>query len=154
MPGSKACTQVFLIALGTQALARWDGAEREKRRERQIRKVVSPEVSQEAWLYEHDATIESRRPDLHRQVDTPDFVFAERETLSTWTVAPPPRKRLAAHPYQNSSQSRIFRINRQAGHEVEGHCCRVFLDATGKDTHRSTARYVPLDETTPQGGDC
>src|SRR5260370_16122477 len=112
MPGSKAYTQVFLIALGTQALARWDGAEREKRRERQIRKVVSPEVSQEAWLYEHDATIESRRPDLHRQVDTPAFVFAERETLSTCAASPPPRKRLAAHPYQHSSQARNFSSER------------------------------------------
>jgi HxlR-like helix-turn-helix len=38
--------------------------------------------------------------------------------------------------------------------EVEGHCGRVFLDATGKDTHRSTQRYVPLGKTIPQGRDC
>jgi hypothetical protein len=93
-------------------------------------------------------------PDLHRQVDTQDFVFAEGEALSTRAVAPPPRKRLPAYAYQNSSQSRIHRINRQARDEIEGHCCRVFLDPTGKDTHHSTQRYVPLGETTPQGREC
>lgn len=36
---------------------------------------------------------------------------------------------------------------------MERYCGGVFLDPTGKDTHRSTERYVPLGETTSQGGD-
>jgi hypothetical protein len=36
----------------------------------------------------------------------------------------------------------------------EGHRCRVFLDPTGKDTHRSTRRYVPLGETTWPARQC
>jgi hypothetical protein len=53
-------------------------------------------------------------PDFHRQVDTKDFVFAEGEALSTRAVAPPYQKRLPANADQNSSQSRIHRINRTA----------------------------------------
>jgi hypothetical protein len=45
-------------------------------------------------------------------------------------------------------------FNRQARDEIEGHCGRVFLDAPGKDAHRSTQRYVPLGKTIPQGRDC
>ena len=36
----------------------------------------------------------------------------------------------------------------QARDQIEGHCCRVFLDPTGKDAHHSPRRYVPLGETT------
>jgi len=143
---------VFLIALGTPALARWGGAERGKNVRCKF-DVLSPEVSQEAWSYEHDATIESRRADLHRQVDTQDFVFAERKILSTRTVASSPGNGLAAHAYQNSSQSRSHRINRQARNEIEGHCRRVFLDPTRNDNHHSTPRYVPLGKSIPQGRD-
>jgi hypothetical protein len=38
---------------------------------------------------EYDASVETRPPDLHRPVDTEDFVFAEREALSTRPIAPP-----------------------------------------------------------------
>ena len=106
---------------------------------------------QETEHYEGCAKLKNGPRDLHRQVDNQGFVFAEREALSTRAVAPPRRKRLPADAYENSSQSRI---NRQARDEVEGHCGRVFLDATGKDTHRSTQRYVPLGKTIPQGRDC
>jgi hypothetical protein len=109
---------------------------------------------QETGHYEGSARIKNGPRDLHRQVDSQGFVFAEREALSTGAVAPPRRKRLPADAYENPSQSRIHRINRQARDEVEGHCGRVFLDATGKDTHRSTQRYVPLGKTIPQRRDC
>ena len=33
-------------------------------------------------------------------------------------------------------------------------CGRVFLDPTGKDTHRSARRYVPLGETILQERQC
>jgi hypothetical protein len=107
----------------------------------------------EAERYEVRAAIENGDADLHRPVDTKSFVFAEREALSTRAATPPPRKRLTAHAYQNSAQSRIHRINLQARVENEGPYCRVFLDPSGQDDHRSTPGYVPLGETTPQGGD-
>jgi hypothetical protein len=107
----------------------------------------------EAERHEVRPRVENGDADLHRQVDTESVVFAERETLSTRAAAPPPRKSLTAHAYQNSAQSRIHRINRQARVENEGPCCRVFLDPSGQDNHRSTPGYVPLGETTPQRGD-
>jgi hypothetical protein len=125
-----------------------------QRREKQNSKDFLTQVSQEAGRYENDARIENGGPDFHWQVDTQGFVFAEREALSARAVAPPTRKRFAADAYQNSSQSRIHRINRQARDEIEGHCGGVFLDATGKDTHCSTQRHVPLGKATPQGRDC
>jgi hypothetical protein len=125
-----------------------------QRREKQTRRIFSPSFSQEAGRYENAARIENGGPDFHRQVDTQGFVFAEREALSARAVAPPTRKRLPTDAYQNSSQSRIDRINRQARDEVEGHCGRVFLDPTGKDARRSTQRYVPLGKTIPQERDC
>jgi hypothetical protein len=99
---------------------------------------------------EDDARIENAACDIHRQVDTQNFVFAETEALSARAVATPARKRVAAHAYKNSSQSRIQRINRQARDEIEGHYGRVFLDPTGKDADRSAPRYVPLGKTLPQ----
>src|SRR5215472_5968111 len=107
--------------------------------------------SWEAGRYEDDARIENDRRAFHRQVDTQDLVFAETEAVSARAVATPARKRLPAYAHQNSSQSRIQRIDRQARNEIEGHCCRVFLDQTGKDHHRSTPRHVPLGTTLPQG---
>jgi len=146
---------VFLIAFGAQGLARWCRADREKKSgEAKAKGCLTGKISQEAGRYESDARIENGGRDFHRQVDTQGFVFAEREALSTRAVAPPRRQRFPADAYENSSKSRIHRINRQAGDEVEGHCGPVFLDATGKDTHRSTQRYVPLGKTIPQGRDC
>ena len=86
-------------------------------------------------------------PDLHREVDTQDFVFAETQALSTRAVAPSPGKHFSTHAYQNSPQSRIHRINRSAHHEIEHRRCPVFLDPTRNDHHRSARGYVPLGET-------
>ena len=61
---------------------------------------------------EYEASVENGPPDLHRQVDTEDFVFSEREALSTRPIAPPARKRFPADAYQDSSQSRIRWISR------------------------------------------
>src|SRR5215469_12118795 len=106
--------------------------------------------SWEAGRYEDDARIENDRRAFHRQVDTQDLVFAETEAVSARAVATPAWKRLPAYADQNSSQSRIQRIDRQARNAIEGHCCRVFLDQTGKDNHRSTPRHVPLGTTLQQ----
>src|SRR5215472_7606852 len=106
--------------------------------------------SWEAGRYEDDARIENGRRAFHRQVDTQDLVFAEKEASSARPVAPPARKRLPAYAHQNSSQSRIQRIDCKARNEIEGRCCRVFLDSTGKDHHRSAPRHVPLGTTLPQ----
>jgi hypothetical protein len=48
--------------------------------------------SQAAGDHEEDATIEDGFPDLHRQVDTQDSVFAKTENLSARAVASPYRK--------------------------------------------------------------
>ena len=82
--------------------------------------------------------------DFHRKMDPKDLVLAEREASSIRGVAPRPRERLPAHAHQNSSQSRIDGIDRQAGDEIEGYCCRVFVDSTGEDNDCATQRYVPL----------
>src|SRR5215471_7272638 len=106
--------------------------------------------SWKAGRYEDHARIENDRRAFHRQVDTQDLVFAETEASSARAVATPAWKRLPAYADQNSSQSRIQRIDRQARNAIEGHCCRVFLDQTGKDNHRSTPRHVPLGPTLQQ----
>jgi hypothetical protein len=104
---------MFLIAPGTQALAKWDGAEREKRRERQIRKdCLTEKISPEARRYEDRTRIETDAADLHRQVDAQDSVFTERQTLSTRAVAPPPRQRLPEDADPNPSQSGIHGLDR------------------------------------------
>lgn len=110
--------------------------------------IVSPRLPQEAAPNEVNSGLETGSPGLHRQVDAQDFVFAEREAVSPWSVAPPSRLRLPAHADQNSSHSGIHRINRQTGDEIESSCCRVFLDPAGKDAHPATQRHVPLGETT------
>jgi hypothetical protein len=112
------------------------------------------EFRRKARHYEHDARIENAIPDLYRQMDTQDFVFAERAASPTRGVAPAHRKCLAADAYQNPSQSRIHNIDLKARDVVEGHCGRVFPDPTGKHDHRSTRRHVPLGETILQGGQC
>jgi len=58
---------------------------------------------------------------------------------------------VSAHTDQNSPQSRIRGVNRQACDAIEGHHGRIFIDQTGKDNHRSTRRHVPLGEAIPQG---
>jgi hypothetical protein len=111
-------------------------------------------ASPEARRHEDIMRIENGSPDLHRQVDTQDFVFAEGTALPTREVAPSPRECLPAHAHQDASQSRIHGINRPACDQIEAHRCRVFADPTGKDTHRSVERNVPLVEATRQTGEC
>ncbi len=102
----------------------------------------------EAERYELRVRIENGDTDLHRKVDTENLVFAVREALSTRAAAPSPRRCLKAHAYQHFAQSRIHRINRQARVENEDFCCRVFLDPSGQDNHRSTPGHVPLGDDT------
>src|ERR1700752_1153928 len=97
------------------------------RREVQIRAVVFAETfSQKEERHEYDARIKNGLVHLHRQMDTQDFVFAKRQALSPRAVAPPARKRVAAHADQNSPQSRIRGFNRQARDAIEGHWSRLF----------------------------
>jgi hypothetical protein len=146
---------VFLIALGAKGLLDWAGAEREnKARKASSRGYFGQKLSQEARNYEEDPRIEDGLADLHRQVDTQDFVLAKGEALSARAVAPPPRNCLTAYAYKKSSQSRIYRTNRQASEEIEGDRGRILLDPTGEDNHRSTRRNVPLGKTIPQERDC
>jgi hypothetical protein len=98
---------------------------------------LTAKFSQEAPGHEDRARIQNG-PSFHWQVDTEGFIFAENKTLPARTVAPPTWKRLATNAHENSSQSRIDGINREARDESEGHCGRVFLDPIGKDDHRST----------------
>lgn len=107
--------------------------------------------SHQAGNYEHNKGIESHEADLHRQVDAKGFVFASRKALSTWGVAPPPQRGLTADAYQNSTQSRIFRIDREERDHFKASCCRIFIDPTGEDNHRSATQYVPLGQTIPDG---
>src|SRR5262249_35673340 len=124
---------MFLIAHVAQGLARWDGAERERKVRDKFQRSSHQKFSQEALRHEDDARIENGLADFHRQVDTQSFVFAEREALPTRAVAPLPWKRLSTDAHQNSSQSRIDRINHQARYGREGHCGRVFPDPAWKD---------------------
>ncbi len=143
---------MFLIARGAQQLASWDGADGEtKARQANKNGYFAETFSQKEERHEYDARIKNGLIHLHRQVDVEDFVFAKRQALSPWAVAPPARERVAAHVDQNSPQSRIRGINRQACDPIEGHYCRVFADQTGKDNHRPTQRHVPLGKTIPQG---
>jgi hypothetical protein len=145
---------MFLIAHGTKALARWDGAEREKRCERQIRKIISlTKFSREVHNDEGNATIQYSPCDLHRQVDTKGFVLAARKALSTRAVAPPAQGHLPADAYPNSSQSGVHWINRQARDGIEDCCGRIFLDPAGQNNNRTAQRHVPVGATTTQEGE-
>lgn len=55
---------------------------------------LTERFSQEAERHDDRAGIENSALDLHRQMDTKSFVFAEREALSTRAVASPYRERL------------------------------------------------------------
>jgi hypothetical protein len=115
---------VFLIANAAQALARWDCAEREKGPRSKLERLPTEKLSQEAG-HEDSREIETSAPDLYREVNTQDFVFAETEALSTRAVAPPPGKHFSTDAYQNSPQSRIHGIIARRHHEM----CR-WRDAT------------------------
>ena len=125
-----------------------------ERRGSDLKGCPTEKASREARRHEDITRIENSSPDLHRQVDTQDFVFAEGKALPTRAVAPSPRKCLPAHAYQDASQSRIHGINHPACDQIEDRRCRVFADPTGKDTHRSVERNVPLVEAARQAGEC
>ena len=139
---------MFLIANAAPALARWDCAEREGPRSK-LARLPTEKVSREAE-HEDSRKIEKGTPDLHREVDAQDFVFATTEALSTRAVAPPPGKHFATNAYQNSSQSRVHGINRSADHAIEHRRSRVFPDPTRNNHHRPARRYVPVGETARQ----
>jgi len=115
---------------------------------------LTGKISQEARRCGYAAKVEKVPSDFHRQVDTEDFAFVEREVVSARAIAPPTGKRVSAHAYQNASQSRIRRIGHQAGDGIENRRCGVFLDPSGKDNHHPTQRYVSVGETTPKGREC
>lgn len=114
--------------------------------------VPNCNFSHQAGNYEHNKGVESDEADLHRQVDAKGFVFASRKALSTWGVAPPSSRGLTADAYQNSTQPRIFRIDRQKRDHVNAPRCRIFIDPAGEDNHRSASRYVPLGQAIPHEG--
>ena len=152
MPEVRLGTDMFLIArermnwqAGTMPTAK-------PRRERQISAAVSRATfSRKEGRHEYDSGIKDGLVDLHRQMDTQDFVFAKRQTSSPWAVAPPARASVAAYADQNSPQSRIRGFNRETCDAIEGHHCRVFADQTGTDNHCSTPRHVPLGKAIPHG---
>jgi len=115
---------------------------------------LAGKISQGAKRCEYAAKSEDVALHFHRQVDTQDFVFVEREGGSARAITPPTGKRVSAHAYQNASQSRIRRIGRQAGDGIENRSCGVFPDPSGKDNHHPTQRYVSVGETTPKGLEC
>ena len=153
VPKLRTGTDVFLIARAAQELASWGRwRRRNKRWESQIKAAISREgLRRRKSAHAYDNRTKTGLVDLHRQMDTQDFVFAERQAPSPWAVAPPAWERIAAHADQNSPQSRIRGFNRQTCDEIEGHHCRVFADQTGKDNHRSTSRHVPLGKAIPHG---
>jgi hypothetical protein len=132
-----------------QTLARWDRAEREKGPRSKPEGLPAEKLSREVG-HDDRAKTENGAPDLHREVDTKDFVFAEAEALSTRAVAPPPGKHFSTDAHENSPQPGIRRINRSAHHEIEHRGCRVFLDPARNDHRRPARRYVPLGETPRQ----
>jgi hypothetical protein len=93
---------------------------------------------EEAHSYEGKPRTEDSATDLHRQMDTEDFVFAEREALSAWAVAASPGKSLPEDADSNPTESRINGLNRQACDAVEGHCRRIFPNSAGQDAHYSS----------------
>jgi hypothetical protein len=126
-----------------------------QRRKRKSRNGHFAETfSQKEERHEYDTWIKNGLVHLHRQMDAQDFVFATKQALSPRAVAPPAGEGLATHADQNSPQSRIRRFDRPACDPFEGHYCRVFVDQSGKDNHRSTQRNVPLGKATPEKGNC
>src|SRR5580704_17434448 len=95
----------------------WQGGtvpSEKERRGNNLKGCPTEKASREARRHEDIARIENGSPDLHRQVDTQDFVFAEGTALPTREVSPSPRECLPAHAHQDASQSRIHGINRPA----------------------------------------
>jgi hypothetical protein len=116
-------------------------------------KLSAQKLSQEARHDEHDTNIKQSSVDLHRQMDTEDFVFATGEALSSRAVAPASRRRVAEDADEDSAQSGIDGISDETRDEIESHCCRVLADSSGENAHQPTQRHVPLGKTTSQGRD-
>jgi hypothetical protein len=126
-----------------------------QRCDRQIRKIYFARCfAEKEKQHEFDGKTKNGVVYLHRQVDTQDFVFAEKPAVSPWAVAPRVGERIAAHADQNPSQSRIRGPSRQACDSIEVHYGRVFADEAGRDDHRSTPRNVPLGPTLSQAREC
>ena len=140
-PGTYMC----LIALDAWALASWNDAERETKGG-----YFTKTFSQEAENCEYGADIENGHLDLHRQVDAQGFVLSETAAISTRAATPRIGKHFTANAYQNPSQSRIRGLNRPERDAIENYCCRVFVDSTWKNDHRSTQRHVPLGKAEPE----
>jgi hypothetical protein len=103
---------MFLIARAAQELASWNGAKGETRAWEANSKDYSTEsFSHKAERYEYNTSTKNSFVYLHRAMDTQDLVFAEREASSARAVASTHWKRLATHAHDNSSQSRIHRVD-------------------------------------------
>jgi 23S rRNA U2552 (ribose-2'-O)-methylase RlmE/FtsJ len=151
VPEVRVGTRLFLIAPGAQELASCESAAGEtKAREANKSGHFAETFSQKEERHEYDARTKNGLVHLHRQMDTQDFVFAKRQALSPWAVAPPAWERVAAHADQNSPESRIRGFNCQECDPIEDHHSRIFVDQTGKDNHRSTRRHVPLGKAIPK----
>jgi hypothetical protein len=130
---------VFLIASGAQALAKGTVPSAKKMREKQSRRIFALKGF-------------PRRQDVMKTIQeskTVAPIFIGRWTLKVLFS-------LKEKPYRHGQLRRHVGSGsqREARDEVESHCGGVFLDANGKDTHRSAQSYVPLGKTIPQGRDC
>ena len=140
---------MFLIAHAAQTLARRDCAEREKGPRSKLERLPTEILSREAG-HEDGAKIENGAPDLHSEVDTQDFVFAETKALPARAVARhlgSISQRMLTRTLRNLQSTGLIarRID-----EIEHPRCRVFFDSTRNDHHRPARRYVPLGETPRQ----
>jgi hypothetical protein len=98
--------------------------------------------------------VEEAGPDLYRQMDAQDLVFAGGEASSAWGTAASGRERVAAYADQNSSQPRIHWLNRTARYHVEAHRCRIFVEQAWKYNNRTPERDVPLGKTIQKSCEC
>src|SRR5437016_8949192 len=81
---------------------------------------------------------------------TPKVLFSLQEKpYRHGELRRPSSRGLTADAYQNSTQPRIFRIDRQKRDQLKTSCCRIFIDPAGEDNHRSASRYVPLGRAIP-----
>lgn len=95
---------MFLVALGAEVLASLEGAECfTKGCGEHLKESPTQRLSREAKHHEFGTRIKNSFTALHRQVDTQDFVFTERETIPARAVTSPPRNGLSANANQVSS---------------------------------------------------
>ena len=132
---------MFLIARGPRHWQAGKVPTAKHRRERQIRAVKSRSRRRHGGM---NTTQESKAASsIFIGRWTPKVLFSlRRKTLSARAVAPTAGERFTTNAHQDASQSRIRRLNRPACDAIESHCCRVLVDATGKDNHRSTRKHI------------